>query len=152
MVSNITSSIYLIKSCSFFLCTRCIKWTDNGEFKLIHIWSVTLNKYIKVNETVQCDLHLIIYSSSFIRNMFRPISHLQKDISLPTWKGTTSQCCHWHVEHMCKTLFEVYSYALISKINSMLVLKYVDYSHFLKSFKIYVAWVHYLYDASQLCW
>jgi hypothetical protein len=81
---------------------------------------------MKVNETVQCDLPLIVYSSSFILDMFRPIGHLQKDMSLPIWKETTSQCYHWHVERMCKTLFEVYNYAKISKISPMLVLKYVD--------------------------
>jgi hypothetical protein len=41
--------------------------------------------YLKVNETVQCDLPLIVYSSSFILDMFRPIGHhqtLESDFNL----------------------------------------------------------------------
>jgi hypothetical protein len=67
-----------------------------------------------------------VIDNLFILDMFRPIGHLQKDTFLPTWMETTSQYYHVHVELICKIFFEVYSYAMISKINHMLILKYMD--------------------------
>jgi hypothetical protein len=48
---------------------------------------------------------------------------------------TTSHYYHVHVELICKAYFEVHRYAMLSKINHMLIIKIYGLNHS-KSFKV----------------